>query len=453
MARYLVALVVMAVVVGCVEGALSPLSKQSGKGRYLRHLNPSLTDAQVKVVNECPWRWQVKQGDTCGSIAVALGTDEKLLTSNNPGLDCLRIKKNDILCLSKTIDSPISNAIDQISTQQSGASDNATFTCTQNFTTTGSENCIRIKDINNVYSLVYLVKINPTLECFKGNVTAGTDVCVKSTLNAEKYKDPVIPRGSIPIPVADCNKTVSISRNSTCDHIAEDANLRPQVLFELNANLTCTKLTDNIGSSVCVSSTSKFFNQTTSPASPTSGTNTMSTTNIVNSPSSTENPTPTSTPAEAPTPSPDTPQVPTAPSSPGEAGACLAYHNAHRMRIYGNDASYLLSWDENLVASARDIAQSLADRNCDIDHGGRQGENLAATRGYGEDGWCTGATGGWIGEGFNGDNYNHASQLSWSTVKNVGCAMVYSQAYDCRSIVCRYDPIGNFIGVGYSPTF
>ncbi|KAI8850000.1 CAP domain-containing protein [Chytridium lagenaria] len=123
------------------------------------------------------------------------------------------------------------------------------------------------------------------------------------------------------------------------------------------------------------------------------------------------------------------------------------------MRIYSSNGDRLLNWDTSLQAQAYDIARSLANRNCELDHGGRQGENLWALRGAISDGWCARATGDWISEGFYGREYNHASQLSWSTVRNLGCASFYSSGFDCQVVVCHYDPWGNFIGRGDSPFF
>ncbi|KAI8842519.1 hypothetical protein BC829DRAFT_446503 [Chytridium lagenaria] len=312
------------------DAALNPLSKSSGSGRYLRHMSPALTENQINVVNNCPWRWQVKSGDTCGSIAIALGTDTKTITSNNAGLDCNQLKKNDILCLSKTLDSPISSAFNSITENSLGASDNATFTCTQSITTTGQASCKNIKESNNVFSMVYLIKINPTLE------------------------DPIIPRGSVPVPIADCNKTVSIRLDSTCDRIAEDNNIRTQTLFLLNANLTCTKLTDNIGSDVCVGSSGRF-NTTPLPTSRPGPTATTTDETLLR------------LPPTRPKPSPPPPPPP--PPPPSEEDRCLDMHNTHRMWIYNGDGNRYVHWDDGLKWQAQDIANNLANNYCTLDHG------------------------------------------------------------------------------------
>ncbi|KAJ3216423.1 hypothetical protein HDU67_009477 [Dinochytrium kinnereticum] len=462
------ALLLLLVLVSTSEASfLNPFSRTSGSGRLLRHQNPKLTDAQKNVVENCPWRWQVKSGDSCGSIATALGTNTTFIMKNNPGMDCTRLVKDDIICLSKTIDSPISNAFTNINTEkQFGASDNATFTCTQNYTTVAGDTCVGLRTRFSI-SIVYLAKINPTLECFKGNLPTGTNICIKSTLNSEDYKDPVVPRGSVAVPIADCTKTVTVRLNSSCDDIAASNNIRPQVLFSLNTNLTCTQLTDNIGSSVCVASSGRFL--TTSilvpTQAPTISSSTATTTTSAAPITEPNEPAPPVT--EAPSPPPPEPTVepppPAEPAPPvappvdgGERDVCLSMTNSHRMRIYGNDAGRLVGWDGNLEAQAWDIARSLALNGCGLDHGGRQGENLFSSRGSGSsgDGWCLRANRDWINEGYWNGNANHASQLSWSSVQNIGCARYYESSYDCQVVVCRYDPIGNMFGNGqFSPEF
>ncbi|KAJ3117630.1 hypothetical protein HDU96_006060 [Phlyctochytrium bullatum] len=472
-------------VIGPVDAILSPVSKVGVKGRFLRHLSPALNEVQVGVVDKCPWRWQVQEKETCSSIAIKLGVDISVITSNNPGFSCDNIKANDILCLSTTADDPRLVAVKSINDQSDteyGAADNATFTCTAYYTTNGKETCSVIKQKNNVPYFAFLNKINPTLECFKGNVTAG-NICIKASgIDPNNYKDPIIPRGSRPIPVADCTKTVPIRLNSTCDEIATGASIRSSVLFTLNMNLTCTQLTDNIGAEVCVASSGKNNKPTSVPlpssalstgsssrtSTSTTTTTTSSTTSSASSstdaqsspspsPSPEPSPEPSPTPSPEPTPEP-TPEPQPQPQPPagggGQEADCLNLHNYHRSRI-GMSGLY---WDDGMAAEATDIARMLANQGCGLDHGDRQGENLFAARGSYPSDWCTKATRDWINEGYGPDStwpgLNHASQLSWSSVQRLGCGYSYQQAYGCYVTACRYDPIGNMEGTGaYSPQF
>ncbi|KAJ3130869.1 hypothetical protein HK101_004917 [Irineochytrium annulatum] len=113
-----------------------------------------------------------------------------------------------------------------------------------------------------------------------------------------------------------------------------------------------------------------------------------------------------------------------------------------------------LYWDSSLASDAQNVADSLANQNCILDHGGRQGENLWELGGRQPSGWCQHAIGDWMAEGFSGsmNDLNHATQMLWDTTTAMGCAMSYSSAYNCEVVVCHYNPIGNFIGQGNAPS-
>lgn len=132
--------------------------------------------------------------------------------------------------------------------------------------------------------------------------------------------------------------------------------------------------------------------------------------------------------------------------SPDAGPPILAAHN--RVRADVNVAA--LRWSDELAAVAQAWADTLARRNCSLEHSsGAYGENLfaASAGGSGPD-----AVASWAEEKQDYDHgrsrcrgvCGHYTQVVWARSTHVGCASA-----TCGSAivwVCNYDPPGNFIG-------
>ncbi|KAJ3322684.1 hypothetical protein HDU76_013825 [Blyttiomyces sp. JEL0837] len=130
-------------------------------------------------------------------------------------------------------------------------------------------------------------------------------------------------------------------------------------------------------------------------------------------------------------------------SSGGSGGSdpygCVSLTNQLRAKV---GASSNLQWSDSLAQ----LAQSE-----DLSQGSNEFMGGPAAPFNGPN-WCQIAIKDWFNEGFDGVNGNHACQMTWSTTTSMGCAKATSADGGCISIVCHYDPIGNFGGVGNAPT-
>ncbi|KAJ3327235.1 hypothetical protein HDU76_012171 [Blyttiomyces sp. JEL0837] len=131
---------------------------------------------------------------------------------------------------------------------------------------------------------------------------------------------------------------------------------------------------------------------------------------------------------------------------------CASLTNQLRAKV---GASSNLQWSDSLAQTAQNEVNQLASQGCpnkDLSQGSNEFMGSPAAPFNGAD-WCQIAIKAWFNEGFDGSEYNHASQMTWSTTTSVGCAKATAGDGSCISIVCHYDPIGNFIGVGNAPFF
>ncbi|KAJ3307795.1 hypothetical protein HDU76_004363 [Blyttiomyces sp. JEL0837] len=163
-------------------------------------------------------------------------------------------------------------------------------------------------------------------------------------------------------------------------------------------------------------------------------------------------------------PNPVVPQpYPTQTSSGGPIGSggsgnssdpygCVSYTNQLRAKV---GARANLQWSDALAQLAQTEVNKLVSMGCpneDLSQGSNEFMGTPANAWNGPS-WCQTAIKYWFNEGFTGSDYNHASQMTWSTTNNIGCAKNSSANGGCTSIICHYDPIGNYIGVGTAPTF
>ncbi|KAJ3327232.1 hypothetical protein HDU76_012168 [Blyttiomyces sp. JEL0837] len=131
---------------------------------------------------------------------------------------------------------------------------------------------------------------------------------------------------------------------------------------------------------------------------------------------------------------------------------CVSLTNQLRAKV---GARSDLQWSDSLAQTAQNEVNQLVSMGCpneDLSQGSNEFTGSPANAWNGPD-WCQIAIKDWFNEGFDGSDYNHASQMTWSTTNNIGCAVASSSDGGCTSIVCHYDPIGNYIGVGTAPTF
>lgn len=113
-----------------------------------------------------------------------------------------------------------------------------------------------------------------------------------------------------------------------------------------------------------------------------------------------------------------------------------------------------LTWDEGLAKKAKDWAENLrATQNCNLIHGS-SGENLSwnsMTR-YSPEAVVY----GWAQEckDYNYNNLScapkkkcgHFTQVVWKKTARVGCGKADCKDGKSEVWVCRYDPVGNYIG-------
>ncbi|KAJ3327234.1 hypothetical protein HDU76_012170 [Blyttiomyces sp. JEL0837] len=114
-----------------------------------------------------------------------------------------------------------------------------------------------------------------------------------------------------------------------------------------------------------------------------------------------------------------------------------------------------LQWSDSLAQLSQNEVNQLSSVGCpnkDLSQGSNELAGSPAAPFNGAD-WCQLAIREWFNEGFNGTGFNHASQMTWNTTTTMGCAKATSADGGCISVVCHYDPIGNFDGVGHAPTF
>ncbi|KAF4383649.1 hypothetical protein F8388_014149 [Cannabis sativa] len=128
----------------------------------------------------------------------------------------------------------------------------------------------------------------------------------------------------------------------------------------------------------------------------------------------------------------------------------LDTHNAIRAEVGVGP----MTWNKTLVAYARNYANSMVSKNCELEHsGGIYGENLAA--GYGE---MTGeqAVKFWATEKTmydytsntckEEDGCGHYLQVVWRNSIRLGCATTKCSNNGLVFVICSYDPPGNYIG-------
>ncbi|KAJ3327562.1 hypothetical protein HDU76_011533 [Blyttiomyces sp. JEL0837] len=116
-----------------------------------------------------------------------------------------------------------------------------------------------------------------------------------------------------------------------------------------------------------------------------------------------------------------------------------------------------VQWSDSLASLAQSEVNYLSSHNCpnrDLSQGSNEFMVRPAT-GVADD-WCITAIKLWFNEGYDGsyEGLNHASQMSWSTTMEIGCAISASWNGRCASVICHYEPIGNFWGGGgFAPAF
>ncbi|GLC61872.1 hypothetical protein PLESTB_001813100 [Pleodorina starrii] len=135
--------------------------------------------------------------------------------------------------------------------------------------------------------------------------------------------------------------------------------------------------------------------------------------------------------------------------------AALSTTNQYRA-IHGAPA---LSWSDGLASEAQNLAQSLANSGCYLQHSGSPGESLYM---YSYSGGvslnCENAVQTWYSEESNymysytpwSDNSlqatGHFTQLVWKSTSEVGCGAAAGNGGTCYVVACRYWPPGNTRG-------
>ncbi|KAJ3144032.1 hypothetical protein HK101_002872, partial [Irineochytrium annulatum] len=246
----------IAAVLAASASTVSATFLQSKYSHLVRHINPNLDSPTRKMVETCVWRYIVAPNDNCITIAASEGISPLLLIQNNPDLDCNNLNAGQILCLSTT-KNPLDLSADNVQVGQ--ASDNATFTCTQDYTVAKGDTCLSVGKAKGI-SQVYLDKVNPTVNCNKG-LEIGSQICVRSTLDPNQYPDPVLLPSPPPTAIADCTMKVPILLNYTnCDVVVAQFNasygLTKYTLLHMNNKINCIRLNDNIGAPICIQSPS-----------------------------------------------------------------------------------------------------------------------------------------------------------------------------------------------------
>ncbi|ORY51550.1 PR-1-like protein [Rhizoclosmatium globosum] len=182
-----------------------------------------------------------------------------------------------------------------------------------------------------------------------------------------------------------------------------------------------------------------------SPSTSATSTTTSSTATTTTSTTSSTTTTTTTTTTQAPPSEIDSSNL-----SQTDQSNILAAHNNFRA-LHGIPP---LSYDVSIGTKASFWAQTLASRNCALEHGDHDGlgQNLAMMSGtYHPTSSMEELFSLWSSESLN-EAYNHATQVLWYSTKSVGCALQWGNDGKCEVLVCNYYPPGNVIGTRYDGT-
>jgi LysM repeat protein len=261
------------------------------------------------------------------------------------------LKTNQLLCILQKAPTANSTSSDSDGIQISESSRTATNTnsqevvCTKQYTIKQGDTCKTISDTSRV-TLTYLLKSNPTLECFKPLPPPGSTLCIESNLSGN-FTDPTIQRMPPPQPVPECLRRVIIKQGDTCNRTATENGLSSVgALYSLNKDLFCGQLGLNVGRELCVES-ARIRGRPTGTATAAN---------------------PSATGESGAQPSPEPEPEPEQPQQPYIA----QLHNRHR----GNHGLGGLAYDYGLEAYSYERALYLSSIGCQLDHHNPDGSKL-----------------------------------------------------------------------------
>ncbi|KAI8611558.1 CAP domain-containing protein [Chytriomyces sp. MP71] len=130
-----------------------------------------------------------------------------------------------------------------------------------------------------------------------------------------------------------------------------------------------------------------------------------------------------------------------------DIASMLVAHNSFRA-LHGIGP---LSYDNDIAAHSVNWANQLASTGCTLTHGDHEGlgQNLYMAGGsYTPHNNMKDMVAAWTSESIGPADYNHATQVLWSTTTSVGCAISYGP--NCEVLVCDYSPAGNVVGRSWS---